>query len=147
MLTPHLIARIFDRSVAARLRSSVDAVEPKGLLHSSGINVSGLHAKIFTDWLAGYWLPDGPTEPLRYPDAVSFWAPIQWSAVHAGTQRNASSWDFSQTRSPVAIGFRPRPPSPVPRVISDGRQTHWRSRGCEDAQDRSKSRRTWVPSL
>ena len=82
MLTPHLIARIFDRSVAARLRSSVDAVEPKGLLHSSGINVSGLHAKIFTDWLAGYWLPDGPTEPLRYPDAVSFWAPIQWSAVH-----------------------------------------------------------------
>ena len=72
MLTPHMIARIFDRSVAARLRGGVDTVEPKGLLHTSGISVSGLPAEMFTGWLAGYWTPDGPTEPLRHPDAVSF---------------------------------------------------------------------------
>ena len=72
MLTPHMIARIFDRSVAARLRGGVETFEPKGFLHPSGISVSGLHAEMFTDWLAGYWTPGRPTEPLRYPDAVSF---------------------------------------------------------------------------
>ena len=73
MLTPQLIARLFDRSVAARLRGGcVDEIELKGFLDTPGISFSEVYARAYTDWLAGYWLPDGPPEPAGYPDAVSF---------------------------------------------------------------------------
>jgi hypothetical protein len=76
------------------------------------------------------------------PMQSAFWAPIQWSAVHGGTQRNALSWDFCQTRIPVVIAFRPLPRFPVPKIASDGRRIHWRSGGREDVTDRSRSRGT-----
>ena len=66
MLTPHLLATLFDRCIAAQLHRNLDE---KAAVRAHCFSVdSGL----FTDWLARHWQHDGPPEPAAYPDAVSF---------------------------------------------------------------------------
>lgn len=65
MLTPHILATLFDRCVAAQLRERCDD-------EVAGARRVLIDSAIFMDWLAKHWWADGPPEPATYPDAVSF---------------------------------------------------------------------------
>jgi len=66
VLTPHILATLFDRCVAAQLRGHLD---DKAAVFAHGFPIDN---GLVTDWLARHWQSDGPPEPATYPDAVSF---------------------------------------------------------------------------
>lgn len=73
MLSPSLLARLFDGCIAARLRGDrTELFDLGGAAHGHALRWCAIDVDAFDGWLAHFWLAEGPPEPLAYPDAVSF---------------------------------------------------------------------------
>ena len=85
LLSPYLLARLYDACVAARLRSDQMEIFDLGTDPQDDLpRWYAIDVDEFERWLANHWCADSAQEPLAYPDAVSF--------LGNGPQRKGPRW-------------------------------------------------------
>ena len=100
MLSPHDLARAFDRRVAAQGRGETDGNGPA-----------------FDAWLAAFWTGEGPSEPATCPDALSPLSAtglsVRWYARDGGVLGYVPGRQRGCYRVPAEAVL----PVPAPRVL------------------------------